>query len=58
MPKPTPKAVVALVEASPARFVLNIGPGRVIVEPKSIRFHRNGRGRGVALLDEDGAAGC
>ncbi len=50
MPKPTPKATVELVEASPTRFVLDIGPGRVIVEPTSIRFHKNGRGRGVALL--------
>lgn len=55
--------VVELVEASPARFVLDMALGRVIVEPDSERFHKNGRGRGefiyelryVTLTPGDGA---
>ncbi len=56
MPNPTPKLTVELVEASPARFVLDIGPGRVIVELTSVRFHKNGRGKGVTLLEDGSAA--
>lgn len=44
--------MVALVEATPARYVLDIDLGRVIVEPGLVRFHRNGRGRGLTLLSE------
>jgi hypothetical protein len=50
-----PKFVVALVEASPNRFVLDIGPGRVVIEPRVVRFHRNGRGRGVTVVGEKAA---
>lgn len=47
---------VELVEASPARFVLDMALGRVIVEPESVRFHKNGRGRGVAVVERLGPA--
>jgi|GEM_PF-3383469 len=47
------KQAVILVEASPARFVLDIGPGRVVIEPEAIRFHKNGRGRGVTIVGRE-----
>jgi hypothetical protein len=50
MPK-RPATTVDLVEATPERYVLDTRLGRVIIEPDSIRFHRNGRGRGVTLIE-------
>jgi hypothetical protein len=41
-----------LVQATPARYVLDLPMGRVVIEPETIRFHRNGRGRGLTLLDD------
>jgi hypothetical protein len=40
---------VELVEATPSRYVLDTPIGRMIVEPNSVRFHRNGRGRGITV---------
>lgn len=51
MPKGKRPTRVELVEASPAWYVLDMGLGRVIVEPDSVRFHKNGRGSGAAVLD-------
>ena len=45
---------VELVEATPSRYVLDTPIGRVIVEPNSVRFHRNGRGRGVTVASGKG----
>jgi hypothetical protein len=45
------RLTVDLVEASRSRFVLDTELGRIIVESDSIRFHKNGKGRGVVLLD-------
>ena len=44
---------VTLVEASANRFVLDIALGRVIIEPSGVRFHKNGRGRGIVVVKED-----
>jgi hypothetical protein len=56
MPKASDR--IDLVEATPDRYVLDTPLGRVIVEPRSIRFHRNGRGRGISILaDSERAAG-
>lgn len=43
---------VDLVEASPMRYVLDTPLGRIIIEPDRVRFHKNGRGRGVLLIGE------
>jgi hypothetical protein len=40
---------VELVEATPSRYVLDTEIGRVIIEPRMVRFHRNGRGRGLTI---------
>lgn len=45
--------VVSLVEASKDRFVVDIPLGRVIIEPSVVRFHKNGRGRGVIVIPGD-----
>ena len=50
---PKKPLTVALVEASPIRFVLDIPLGRVIIEPESVRFHKNGRGRGLTILSRE-----
>jgi hypothetical protein len=39
-----------LVEATPDRYVLDTQMGRVIIEPDRVRFHKNGRGRGVIVV--------
>lgn len=46
---------VRLVEASPARYTLDLEIGRVVIEPDSIRFHKSGRGRGRVILSADSA---
>jgi len=43
---------VRLVEASPARDVLDLPIPRVVIEPGTIRFPKNGRGRGLTLPDD------
>ena len=48
MPAKAPR--VDLVEATPERYVLDIPLGRVIIEPDEVRFHRNGRGRGLTVV--------
>jgi hypothetical protein len=45
---------VELVEATPERYVLDIPLGRVIIEPDGVRFHRNGRGRGLTVVGGKG----
>jgi hypothetical protein len=47
---PAKNSKVELVEATPKRYVLDILLGRVIVEPDSVRFHKNGRGRGITVV--------
>jgi hypothetical protein len=47
---PKLKAGVVLVEASSERIVIDMELGRVIVEPEQVRFHRNGRGRGLVVV--------
>jgi hypothetical protein len=49
MPAKLPR--VELVEATPERYVLDIPLGRVVVEPEGARFHRNGRGRGIWVVE-------
>jgi hypothetical protein len=49
---PAKQPRVDLVEASPERYVLDIPLGRVIVEPEGVRFHRNGRGRGLVVVKD------
>lgn len=46
----TKRPSIALVEASNNRFVVDISIGRVIIEPDEVRFHRNGRGRGLVVV--------
>ena len=50
------KKRVKLVEFDRNRAVLDLAVGRVIIEPESIRFHRNGKGRGIQLIPESGAS--
>lgn len=45
-----PKKRVKLVEFDRNRAVLDMALGRVIIEPESVRFHRNGKGRGIQLV--------
>lgn len=58
MARPRPGVVAAkswkvnLVEATPERYVLDTSLGRVIIEPDCVRFHKNGRGRGVVMVGE------
>ncbi len=47
---PKLKAGVILVEASSDRIVVDSKLGRIIIEPESVRFHREGRGRGRTIL--------
>lgn len=47
---PAKRPRVELVEATPERYVLDIPLGRVIVEPGSVRFHKNRRGRGLTVV--------
>jgi hypothetical protein len=47
---PKLKAGVVLVEASSNRIVVDSKLGRIIIEPESVRFHREGRGRGRTIL--------
>jgi hypothetical protein len=49
---PSKRARVDLVEATPDRYVLDIPLGRVIIEPDGVRFHKNGRGRGLTVVTE------
>ena len=46
------KKRVKLIEYDRNRAVLEMAFGRVIVEAESVRFHRNGKGRGVELVSE------
>jgi hypothetical protein len=43
---------VRLGEATRNQFVIDMEPGRVVIEAGSVRFHRAGRGRGRVLLDK------
>ena len=49
------KRDVRLVEASSNRIVIDMGLGRIIIEPETVRFHRSGRGRGRDLLGAETA---
>jgi hypothetical protein len=44
------KSKVKLVEFDRNRAVLDIDLGRIVVEPNSVRFHRNRKGRGVEVV--------
>ena len=44
------KKRVKLVEFDRNRLVADMALGRVIIEAESVRFHRNGKGRGVEVL--------
>lgn len=50
------KKRVKLVEYDRNRLVADMALGRVIIEAGSVRFHRNGKGRGVQVVG-DGDAG-
>jgi hypothetical protein len=50
MAKPK-KAEVALIEFDRNQAVLDTPLGRLVIEPGSVRFHKNGRGRGVTLVE-------
>ena len=41
---------VRIVEYDRNQLVVDIAVGRVVIEPDSVRFHKNGKGRGVALV--------
>lgn len=43
---------VKIVEYDRNQLVVDIAPGRLVIEPDSVRFHRNGRGRGVTVLED------
>lgn len=43
---------VRLVEYDRNQLVVDITLGRLIIEPESVRFHKNGKGRGVILVGE------
>jgi hypothetical protein len=45
---------VKLIEFDRNRAVLEIELGRIVVEPDSVRFHKNRKGRGVELLGRMG----
>ncbi len=47
------KKKVVLVEFEKRRAVLDIPLGRLIIEPDSVRFHRNGKGRGMTVVSDD-----
>jgi hypothetical protein len=47
MPK---KPVVELVEYDRNQLVVDIPLGRLVIEPDSVRFHRNGKGRGLKVV--------
>jgi hypothetical protein len=47
---PTKPSRVDVVKATPERYVMDIPLGRVMIEPDGVRFHRNGRGRGVWVV--------
>lgn len=44
------KKRIKLVEYDRNRAVIDLEFGRLIVEPESVRFHRNKKGRGVELV--------
>lgn len=46
------KKRVKLVEYDRNRAVLDMAFGRIIIEPESVRFHRNRKGRGTELVAE------
>lgn len=47
------KKRVKLIEYDKNRAVIDMALGRVIIEPESVRFHRNGKGRGVEFVGHD-----
>lgn len=47
------KKRVKLVEFDRNRLVADIARGRIIIEADSVRFHRNGKGRGIELLPKE-----
>jgi hypothetical protein len=47
MPK---KQSVELVEYDRNQIVVDIPLGRVVIEPDAVRFHKNGRGRGLTVV--------
>jgi hypothetical protein len=51
-PVPGKHPRVELIEATPERYVLDIPLGRVIIEPDGVRFHKNGRGRGMKMIGQ------
>lgn len=46
------KKRVKLVEFDRNRLVADIALGRIIIEAESVRFHRNGKGRGIVVVGE------
>jgi hypothetical protein len=46
------KKAVKLIEFDRNQLVVDIPIGRLVIEPFSVRFHRNGKGRGVTLVAE------
>ena len=48
------KRRVKLIEFDRNRLVADIAIGRIIIEAESVRFHRNGKGRGIEILPKAG----
>lgn len=50
------KRRVKLIEYDRNRLVADIDAGRIIIEPDSVRFHRNRKGRGLLVVGGEDAA--
>lgn len=48
----TKKGRIRLVEYDRSQAVIDTPYGRVVIAPDQLRFHKNGKGRGVVLLSE------
>jgi hypothetical protein len=44
------KPAVELVEYDRNQLVVDIGLGRLVIEADSVRFHKNGKGRGLKVV--------
>jgi hypothetical protein len=46
------KPRVKLIEYDRNQLVVDIVPGRLVIEAGSVRFHKNGKGRGVIVVGD------
>jgi hypothetical protein len=46
------KPRVKLIEYDRNQLVVDIVPGRLVIEADSVRFHKNGKGRGVIVVGD------